>query len=84
MDFAEALKIALADVGYNNLGGEAMFKAYQKLTGFKRQGVTGPNACSSTSRRGSQEIKFYRVKKARVVPITDWMEAPDAVSLYKW
>ena len=84
MDFAEALKIALKDVGYNNLDGEAMFKAYQKLTGFKRQGVTGPNAYSPTSRRGSQEIKFYRVKKARVVPITDWIKAPDAVSLYKW
>jgi hypothetical protein len=29
-------------------------------------------------------MKFYRVKDARVVPITDWIKAPDAVSLYKW
>jgi len=84
MDFEEGLKIALKDVGYKKLNGEAMFQAYQKLTGFKRQGITGPNAYSPTSRRGSLEIKFYRVKSAKVVPITEWKKAPDAVSLHKF
>jgi branched-chain amino acid transport system substrate-binding protein len=82
MDFEEALKMALKDGGYEKLDGEAMFKAYQKLTGFKRQGITGPNAYSPTSRRGSLEVKFYQVKGARAVPITDWIKAPDAVSLH--
>jgi branched-chain amino acid transport system substrate-binding protein len=84
LDFEEGLKIALKDVGYNKLDGEAMLKAYQKLTGFKRQGITGPNAYSPTSRRGSWEIKFYRVKNAKAIPITDWVKAPDAVSLHKF
>jgi branched-chain amino acid transport system substrate-binding protein len=84
MDFEEGLKIALKDVGYKKLNGEAMFQAYQKLTGFKRQGITGPNAYSPTSRRGSLEIKFYRVKSAKVIPITEWKKAPDAVSLHKF
>jgi hypothetical protein len=84
MDFEEALKIALKDVGYAKLDGEAMFRAYQKLTGFKRQGITGPNAYSPTSRRGSLEVKFYQVKGARAVAITDWIKAPDSVSLHKF
>ncbi len=54
------------------------------MTGFKRQGITGPNAYSPTSRRGSWEIKFYRVKNTKVIPITDWVKAPDAVSLHKF
>jgi branched-chain amino acid transport system substrate-binding protein len=84
MDFEEALKIALKDVGYERLDGESIFKAYQRLTGFKRQGVTGPNAYSPTSRRGSLEVKFYQVKSARAVAITDWIKAPDSVSLHKF
>jgi hypothetical protein len=84
LDFEEGLKIALKEVGYSKLDGEAMLKAYQKLTGFKRQGITGPNAYSPTSRRGSWEIRFYRVKSTKVIPITDWVKAPDAVSLHKF
>ncbi len=84
MDFEEGLKIALKDVGYEKLDGEAMFRAYQKLTGFKRQGITGPNAYSPTSRRGSLEVKFYQVKSSKSVAITDWIKAPDAVSLHKF
>jgi branched-chain amino acid transport system substrate-binding protein len=38
MDFEEGLKIALKDVGYEKLDGEAMFKAYQKLAGFRGRG----------------------------------------------
>jgi branched-chain amino acid transport system substrate-binding protein len=84
MDFEEGLKIALKDVGYEKLDGEAMFKAYQKLTGFKRQGITGPNAYAPNSRRGSLEVKFYQVKSGKSVPITDWIKAPDSVSLHKF
>ncbi len=84
MDFEEALKIALKDVGYEKLDGEAMFRAYQKLTGFKRQGITGPNAYSPTSRRGSLEVKFYQIKNSRAVAISDWIKAPDSVSLHKF
>jgi len=84
MDFAEGLKIALKDVGYEKLDGEAMFKAYQKLAGFKRQGVTGINSYSPTSRRGSLEVKFYQVKNSKSVAITDWIKAPDSVSLHKF
>jgi len=84
LDFEEALRIALKEVPYEKLDGEAIFQAYQKLAGFKRQGLAGPNAYSPTSRRGSTDMRFYRVKNGRVVPLTEWTKAPDAVSLYKW
>jgi hypothetical protein len=61
-----------------------MFKAYQKLAGFKRQGITGPNFYSPSSRRGSLEVKFYQVKSSKAVAITDWIKAPDSVSLHKF
>lgn len=83
-DFEQALKIALEDVGYDKLDGEAMYQAYQKLTGLDRQGIAGPCTYSPTSRRPSELVKFYRVESGKVVPITDWRKAPDAVALYKW
>ena len=85
MVYEAGLKIALKDVGYDKLNGEAMYKAYQKLTGLElSQGIQGPCAYSPTSRRGSKEIKFYRVMGGKVVPITGWRVAPDTVSLHKW
>lgn len=85
MAFEAGLKIALKDVGYDRIDGQAMYKAYEKLTGMDVfQGIQGRCAYSPISRRGSREIKFYRVTGGKVVPITDWRIAPDTVSLHKW
>jgi len=79
----QALKIALKDVGYDKMDGEAMYKAYQKLTGFDSGGVMGPGcAYSPTSCKSNEFVRFYRVQSGKTVPITDWVKAPDAVSLY--
>jgi hypothetical protein len=84
INFEAALKIALKEVGYEKLDAEAMYSAYQKLTGNDLKGLTGSCAYSPTSRRGSTEVKFYRVKGGKVLPITKWQKTPDAVALYKW
>lgn len=84
MNFEAALKMALKEVGYEKLDAEAMYRAYQKLTGNDLKGLTGSCAYSPTSRRGSTEVKFYQVKGGKVIPITKWRKAPDAVALYKW
>jgi branched-chain amino acid transport system substrate-binding protein len=84
MTFEAGLKIALKEVGYKKLDGEAMYQAYQKLTGQKWAGLQGPCAYSPTSRRGSWEVRFYQVKAGKVVSISDWIKAPDAVSLHKF
>jgi branched-chain amino acid transport system substrate-binding protein len=84
MTFESALKVALKDVGYKKLDGEAMYQAYQKITGVQRAGLQGPCAYSPTSRRGSWEVRFYQVKAGKVASISDWIKAPDAVSLHKF
>ena len=83
MNFEVALKIALKDVGgYDKLKPEALYRAYQKLTGMDNtQGIQAPCTWSATARNGSDRLKLYQVKGDKIVPITDWIVAPDAVSL---
>ena len=82
--FEQALKIALDGVGYDKLDGEAMYQAYQKLTGFDNQGLAGVNTYGPNSRRPSDVTKFYRIQGGKCVPITGWVKMPDAVSLHDW
>lgn len=84
MTFEAALKDAIQRVGADKLTKEVLYESYQRLSGMKREGITGPCAYSPSSRRGSQEVKFYRCTKGKIVPITDWVKTPDAVSLHKW
>ncbi len=84
MTFEAGLKIALKQVGYKKLDGEAMYQAYQKLTGLERGGLQGPCAYSPTSRRGSWEVRFYQVRGGKINSISGWIKAPDAVSLHKF
>jgi len=84
MTFEAALKIALKQVGYKKLDGEAIFQAYQKLTGVERAGLQGPCAYSPTSRRGSLEVRFYQVQGGKIASISGWIKAPDAVALHKF
>ena len=83
-DFVHALELALEDVGYEQLDGDAVYEAYQKMTGFSRDGLAGDCTYSPTSRKPSDIVKFYRVENGKTVPITDWVKAPDAVALYEW
>ncbi len=84
MTFEAALRIALREVGYRKLDGEVIYQTYQKLTGVERAGLQGPCAYSPTSRRGSLEVKFYQVRSGNVIPISEWIKVPDAVSLHKF
>ncbi|MBW2168183.1 MAG: ABC transporter substrate-binding protein [Deltaproteobacteria bacterium] len=84
MTYVAGLTAALKAVGYDNLKPDDMYKAYQGITGLDKHGIQGVCAYSPTSRRGSLEVKIYRVKNGKIVPITDWRKAPDAVSLHKF
>jgi branched-chain amino acid transport system substrate-binding protein len=84
MTYVAGLKSALKAVGYNKLKPDDMYNAYQRITGLDKHGIQGVCAYSSTSRRGSLEVKVYRVKDGKIVPITNWRKAPDAVSLHKF
>ncbi len=79
-----AVKDAIKRVGADKLTREEVFKSLQNITGLERNGVVGPVAYSPTVRRGSNVVKFYVVKDGKIVPITDWVEAPNAVKLHDW
>ncbi len=80
----ETLRLALKEVGYEKVNGEAIFEASKRITGFVPKGLAGPTTWSEKERRGSRTVKFYQVKDGKTVPLTDWVETPDAVALYKW
>ena len=83
--FIEGLKIALKDVGYDKLDGTAMYRAYQQLTGRDiSEGIQGLISYSPTERRGSREIRFYRVKGDTQVPISGWIKTPDALKYHQF
>jgi branched-chain amino acid transport system substrate-binding protein len=82
--FAGAIKDAIKRVGKDKLSRKEVYNSYQNITGLSRDGIEGPCAYSPTSRRGSKVVKFYKVTGGKIVPITGWVETPDAVSLHKW
>ncbi len=79
-----ALKDAIKRVGPDNVTKEVMYESYMAITGLSTQDIGGPCDYSPQSRRGSKMVKFYRVTDGKIVPITDWQETPDAVSLADW
>lgn len=81
--FEGALRKALADVGYEKINGQAMYEAYQKITGLENGGISGPCAYGPNSRRGTDTVKFYRIKGGKAVPLSDWTKSPDTISYHK-
>ncbi len=82
--FVAAVKDAVKRVGADKLTRDEIFKSYLNITGTSKEGISGPCAYGPKSRRGSQVVKFYQCKGGKIVPITDWVKTPDAVSLHKW
>ena len=84
INFCSALKVALDEVGYEKITGDDMYRAYQKIGGKDTKGFMGSCVYGPNSRRASNVLKFYRIKNRKIVPITGWVKAPDAVSLHKF
>ncbi|MDY7038974.1 MAG: hypothetical protein SV375_22825, partial [Thermodesulfobacteriota bacterium] len=49
-----------------------------------REGIMGPCTWGPKETRSSKHMKFYQVKKGKLLPITDWRKLPDTVSMYQW
>jgi len=84
MSLEAALRDAIKRVGPDKLTREEVYNSYLHLAGQGRKGVGGACAYGPKSRRGTEEVKLYRLTDGKIVPITDWVKTPDAVSLYKW
>ena len=85
MNFEAAVKDAIQRVGKNKLSREEIYNSYTtRLNGLSREGIQGPCTYGPESRNGSMVVKFYKVTGGKIVPVTDWVKTPDAVSLHKW
>ncbi len=84
MALEAAIKDAIKRVGADGLTRGEVFQSFQNITGLERNGVVGPVAYAPKVRRGSNVVKFYEVKSGKIVPLTDWVEAPNAVALHDW
>lgn len=88
MSLAQALKIALKEVRYEDLTSDIMLKNLKKLGDEEyrdhREGIMGPCTWGPKETRSSKHMKFYQVKKGKLLPITDWRKLPDTVSMYQW
>jgi branched-chain amino acid transport system substrate-binding protein len=84
MNVVGAVQDAVKRVGAGKISREEVWNSYQNITGMSREGIQGPCTYGPKNRNGSDVVKFYRVTGGKIVPITDWVKAPDVVSLHKW
>ncbi|MFC1970316.1 ABC transporter substrate-binding protein [Chloroflexota bacterium] len=70
----EAVKLALEEVGYENLDGPAMRRAFENMD-FDLDGMArctfGPE-----DRRGITKVAVYQIQGGKTVRVSDWKEAP--------
>jgi hypothetical protein len=72
----EAMRIAIYDVGYENLDGRPLKEAFYSIKDFDPHGMGRPVTYTPEDHRGSPVVRIYEVQGGEVVPITDWRDAP--------
>lgn len=86
IEFEEGVRLALNKVGYEALNGDALYDAYQNLTGISYQGIAGPAGAgflfSKTRRAPSDYSRVYQVRNGKLVAVGDWVECPYTSPLY--
>jgi branched-chain amino acid transport system substrate-binding protein len=71
----EAIKRAIEEVGYENLDGPAVARALLSMEDYDPYGI-GPITYTPEDHRGSNRVRIYQVQGGKVVPVSDWQEAP--------
>lgn len=80
---AEALKVAVKNVGYDKLAkGDTEARklletqGIQKLKNYDVGGLHGPVSYTPGDNRLAKAVRIFQVKKGVITPITGWVEAP--------
>jgi hypothetical protein len=71
-----AIKQTVADVGWEDLNGEAFYNALNKLANIDSMGNTGNLGFGPDKRVGVSSIKIGQFTKDSRVSVTDWIELP--------
>ena len=76
----EGIRLALDEVGYDRLDGDAVWKALESIEDFDMLGIIPPVSYSPTERRGSTSIRMSQIQSGEAVWISDWFECPDLLA----
>ena len=72
----KAIKVAIEEVGYENLDGRVVKEGMCGVKDFDPHGTGKKVTYTPEDHRGSASIRIYEVRGGDVVPVTDWREAP--------
>ena len=72
----EAMRIAIEEVGYENLDGRAVKEVMYSIKDFDPHGIGRPVTYTREDHRGTPALRIYEVQGGKVVPVTDWRDAP--------
>ena len=78
MLYREAIRLALKEVGYEGLNGEAMMKyGIMRIKDFKTPLTKMPSGLTSKDdRRLNPHVRFDQAKGGKSVPLSGWLKAP--------
>jgi len=71
----EAIRIAIEQVGYENLDSRAVKEAMYSIKDFDPHNIGRPVTYTREDNRGTPVLRIYEVQGGEVVPLTDWREA---------
>jgi branched-chain amino acid transport system substrate-binding protein len=72
----EAIRVAIEEVGYENLDGRAVKEAMYSIKDFDPHGTGKKVTYTPEDHRGNPSIRIYEVRSGDVVPVSDWRQAP--------
>ena len=74
---AEILRLAIENVGVDNLTPEAVEEyGFKKLDNFDVGGLHGPASYTPGDNRLSKSVRVFEIQGGELVPISGWTEAP--------
>jgi len=71
----EAIRRAVAEVGYENVSGPAIKEAFDSIRDFDVYGLVNISY-TLEDHRGSTKAALYQVRGEKIVRATDWRDAP--------
>jgi branched-chain amino acid transport system substrate-binding protein len=72
----EAIRIAIEEVGYENLNAHAVQEAMYSIKNFDPHNIGTPRSYTQEDHRGSPALRIYEVQGGEVVPASDWRDCP--------
>ena len=71
----EAIRIAIEEVGYENLDSRAVKEAFYGIKDFDPHHMGRPVTYPRQDHRGAPKLRMYEVRGGKVVPVSDWRDA---------